>query len=425
MTGPVPAPGRRRGLWIGSIVGALVVGITVGAVGVIQLGAVGDAGRAVAPASVPTSSRTPATSSEPAPAPSSPVVASAQGFLSTDGATIVDSDGSPVVLKAVSWFGLETQNCVPHGLWTRSMDEVLDQIHGFGFTTIRLPWSNQCIGGAAPNSIDESKNPDLAGRSALEIMDAVVAGARARDMTVLLDRHRPGYDQQSELWYTDAYPEQQWIDDWVMLAERYLEDPTVIGADLHNEPHGPACWGCGDAALDWAAAATRAGNAILAVQPSWLVVVEGVERMGDGTSTWWGGGLSDVRDHPITLDVPDRVVYSTHEYPASVYPQPWFADPTYPENLRPLWDTNWGYLVHEDIAPVLVGELGTHHETESDRSWLAHLVPYLLDGGFSFAYWSYNPNSSDTGGLVQDDWVTPQQGKLDALAPLLREGRGR
>ncbi len=37
----------------------------------------------------------------------------------------------------------------------------------------------------------------------------------------------------------------------------------------------------------------------------------------------------------------------------------------------------------------------------------------------SFAYWSWNPNSGDTGGLVADDWSSPEQDKLDALAPLL------
>jgi endoglucanase len=37
----------------------------------------------------------------------------------------------------------------------------------------------------------------------------------------------------------------------------------------------------------------------------------------------------------------------------------------------------------------------------------------------SFAYWSFNPNSGDTGGLVQGDWLTPQSGKLALLADLL------
>jgi endoglucanase len=38
----------------------------------------------------------------------------------------------------------------------------------------------------------------------------------------------------------------------------------------------------------------------------------------------------------------------------------------------------------------------------------------------SFAYWSFNPNSGITGGLVQADWRTPEAAKLAALAPLLK-----
>ena len=39
---------------------------------------------------------------------------------------------------------------------------------------------------------------------------------------------------------------------------------------------------------------------------------------------------------------------------------------------------------------------------------------YLDQNKISFAYWSFNPNSGDTGGLVGDDWSTPQRAKLDA-----------
>ena len=82
-----------------------------------------------------------------------------------------------------------------------------------------------------------------------------------------------------------------------MLAQRYANNPTVIGADLHNEPHSPACWGCGDMATDWRLAAERAGNAILQVNPNWLIVVEGVDCFG-GQCTWWGGMLQGVTNFP-------------------------------------------------------------------------------------------------------------------------------
>jgi endoglucanase len=65
---------------------------------------------------------------------------------------------------------------------------------------------------------------------------------------VILDRHRPDSGSQSELWYTSRYSEARWIADWQMLARRYAGNTTVIGADLHNEPHGPATWGDGNQA---------------------------------------------------------------------------------------------------------------------------------------------------------------------------------
>ena len=68
---------------------------------------------------------------------------------------------------------------------------------------------------------------------------------------------------------------------------------------------------------------------------------------------------------------------------------------------------------------MLLGEFGTKLETTSDQQWLSAMVSYLDTNKMSFAYWSFNPNSGDTGGLVEDDWVTPQAAKLTALQPLL------
>ena len=48
----------------------------------------------------------------------------------------------------------------------------------------------------------------------------------------------------------------RWINDWEMLAARYMGNDTVFGCDLHNEPHSPADWGGGDA-NDWSLAAER------------------------------------------------------------------------------------------------------------------------------------------------------------------------
>ncbi len=228
----------------------------------------------------------------------------AAGYFHTSGNQILDSANQPVRIAGVNWFGMESDTFAPHGLWTRSYKSMMDQMKAEGFNTIRLPFSNQAFdAGSTPNGIDFYQNPDLQGLSALGILDAVVDYAGQIGLRIMLDHHRSEAGagaEDSGLWYTGAYSESRWISDWTMLAARYAGNPTVIGADLHNEPHASANWGDGGA-NDWRLAAERAGNAILAVNPDWLILVEGVEA-GSSGSYWWGGNLSNAGDFPVRLN---------------------------------------------------------------------------------------------------------------------------
>ena len=360
------------------------------------------------------------------PTASASVTYATSGWLHTRKGEIKTASNRSYVIKATSWFGMETATCAPHGLWTISLDEGLAQIKSMGFNTIRLPFSNECIRSTTLTSgsnVNFTKNPSLEGTTPLEVMDIVVARAKVYGINIILDRHRPSSSGQSELWYTAGYSEAKWISDWKKLAKRYKSEPTVIGFDLHNEPHGKACWGCGKKSTDWRLAAMRAGNAVLKVNSRLLIIVEGVDKQSSTSYTWWGGALAAVAKKPVRLSVAHRVVYSPHDYPASVYRQSWFTARNYPNNLTTMWKKNWGYIAQKGIAPVLLGEFGTKLETKSDRQWLAKLVGYLKKTKISFAYWSFNPNSGDTGGLVKDDWVTPQSKKLTALKPIIGSGR--
>ncbi|MGN7759886.1 cellulase family glycosylhydrolase [Paenibacillus sp. 22594] len=349
----------------------------------------------------------------------------AEGYYHTSGSRIVDSSGNPAVFNGLNWFGFETSNYSPHGLWSRSMDDVLDQIKAEGYNLIRLPYCNQMLDtGSAANSIDYAKNPDLVGLKPIQIMDKLVEKAGKRGIRIFLDRHRPDSGGQSTLWYTAAYPETRWISDWVMLAERYAGNPTVIGADLHNEPHGTASWGTGNLATDWQLASERAGNAILAANPNWLIIVEGVETnvQGNSTSYWWGGNLSGVRNHPVVLTQPNRVVYSPHDYGPGVASQPWFSAANFPNNLPKLWDDTWGYISKEQIAPVLAGEFGGRSvdTLTVEGKWQNALVSYIGQNNLYWTYWSLNPNSGDTGGLLLDDWTSWNEPKQAMLDPIMK-----
>ena len=346
-----------------------------------------------------------------------PVEAQVSGALRAEDADLVNVEGNRVILTGINWFGLETESFAPHGLWARNWEDILDQVQELGFNTIRLPYSNALFdAGSVPNSVNYDLNPDLEGLSGLEIMDKVVEGAGERGIKIILDRHRPGASAQSELWYTAHYDEQRWIDDWVMLAERYEGDGTVIGADLHNEPHGPATWGTGEEATDWRLAAERAGNAILAANPDWLIIVQGIERY-EQAWYWWGGNLIGAREHPVRLDHPDKLVYSAHVYGPGVYPQPWFDVPEFPDNLAQIWDEHWGYLAREGIAPVIIGEFGGRSVGEDKEGiWQRELVSYLREHNLSYFYWTLNPNSGDTGGLLLDDWESVDPDKQELLS---------
>jgi endoglucanase len=62
-----------------------------------------------------------------------------------------------------------------------------------------------------------------------------------------------------------------------------------------------------------------------------------------------------------------------------------------------------------------MGEFGSRLESESDRQWFDAITTYLGNGGFHWLFWSWNPNSQDTGGLLLDDWVTVDERKLSKL----------
>jgi endoglucanase len=347
-----------------------------------------------------------------------PARAAGEGYWSTDGADLVDSNGTQVRITGVNWFGFETSILVPHGLWTRNWQDMLDQIADLGFNTIRLPYSSAMLNpGATPSSIDYVSNPDLQGLNSLQVMDRIVDYAGDIGLKIILDRHTLEPDNRHELWYNGAFPPQRLISDWQTLAQRYQGDPAVIGADIYNEPHG-GCWGCGDPATDWRLAAEQGGNAIHDINPEWLIFVEGV-ACGDAGCTWWGGDLSAAGAEPVQLDVTNKLVYSPHEYATSVAHQDWFDDPSFPDNMEGIWDTFWGYLFKQDVAPVMVGEFGTTLQAQVDQVWLGELLEYLDANGASWTFWSWNPNSGDTGGVLNPDWNTVDAAKYAYLEPYL------
>ncbi|MDO9486525.1 MAG: cellulase family glycosylhydrolase [Actinomycetota bacterium] len=347
--------------------------------------------------------------------------------LSTSGGRIVDADGDTVTLQGVNWFGMETATHAPHGLWSRDYRDMLQQIAGLGFNVVRIPFSLEALGSQSTSSIDfgGNRNTALQGKTPLEVLDEIVAEAGRQGLMVILDNHSQADDGFTyDLWYgQNGYTEADWISTWQMLATRYGKVSNVVGYDLKNEPHGRATWGTGGP-TDWRLAAERAGRAVLAKDSDALILVEGIESPVAGGSLdrhWWGGNLEGVRNDPVRLGVPGHVVYSPHEYGPGVFAQPWFSSPNMLSILADRWQKGFGYINASGIAPVLVGEFGAKNVTPEtvEGKWITQFADYLASSGTSWTFWSWNPNSGDTGGVLKDDWRTVHADKVALLTTLM------
>ena len=318
-------------------------------------------------------------------------------------------NGKHVVIKGINWFGLENPEFALHGLWSVSMESVLDMLVQHKFNAIRVPFSLEFALGLDTlkcKSINISANPSLAGVTAGIMLDRLCEECAKRNILIMPDFHRfTGDGYITELWYSDEFPEERVIEAWLCLVRRCKKYGNVFAADLKNEPHGKARWD------EWSLAATRIGNAILDENPNLLIFVEGVERSMDGDGTWWGGNIKDVVSMPVQLKMQNKLVYSPHVYGPDVFNQPYFSDPSFPNNLTALWDKYFGFVQKQGIGTVVIGEWGGHGK-DKDGVWQETIARYFKSNQINSFYWCVNPNSGDTGGILGEDWVTPHLHKL-------------
>jgi endoglucanase len=374
-------------------------------------------------------------------------------WLRADGTQVVDAAGRPFRLASLNWYGAEGPDFIVGGLDYTPYQRVLQRVAALGYNAIRLPFSNQLVEQNPVITAHIGANTELSGLHALDILDRVISYAGALGLRVILDNHRSdaGWSSQPNgLWYTPDYPQSAFVADWQTMAQRYKASNSVIGADLRNEPHGPATWGDGNAATDWRLAAQQAGDAVLAVNPHLLIIVEGVQYHGPQDSYWWGGNLAGVATAPVVLQLSDgssarsQLVYSAHDYGPDNCGGgcPWFNAGTTYDSLAQVWEDHWGYIMDDPsqpyAAPVWVGEFGTCNYNEacitdatpgSQGQWFSSLIEYIKTRNLGWAYWSLNATQStgqarvygilDWYGYLKTDWETPVPGIDAALQAIL------
>lgn len=362
-------------------------------------------------------------------------VASTAGYVVQKG--IIYHNGKAINLFGVNLPGFHGRDNVIYGLWQQNYKVMIGNIKGRGFNAIRIPFSSVPLGsGVMPTNINYYVNPELQGLDSISVMDKIIEELNRQEMYFIFDCHTDyATDSIPELWYTDQYTEEQWITDLKFLANRYRSREYFVGLDLKNEPHGQATWGTGDKTTDWKWAAERASAEVLATNSNILIFVEGIQDNAVcSTSTWghgWGGNLEPQSCYPINIPR-DKLVFAPHVYGPDVYNHTYFSDPAFPENMPEIWDTHFGYLFDQGYA-VAIGEFGGKyghaHQYDNwktpdphDITWQNAIVDYFIKKGLRyFFYWTWNPNSGDTGGILQDDdtWTNVWQDKYDNLKRLM------
>ncbi len=295
-------------------------------------------------------------------------------------------------------------------------------------------------------------------KDSMQIFDIIMQKCKKYGIKALIDVHSPASHNSGHnysLWYyeetaddcdgmaTGHFSKKQitwddWKDSITWLAKKYANDDTILAYDLKNEPHGkrlydgnkcPAAMAKWDDSTDknnWKYSAEECAKSILKVNPHALILVEGIEQspiLEKGVTwdmpdkfqpqpgeeqwygAWWGGNLRGVKNLPVLPDS-GQIVYSPHDYGPSVYAQSWFDKDFSTETLLDdYWRDTWAYINEENIAPLLIGEWGGHMDKGPNQKWMELLRDYMIKHHINHTFWCLNPNSGDTGGLLDTQFA--------------------
>jgi endoglucanase len=344
------------------------------------------------------------------------------GFLHTSGNQVLDQNNNIVRMACM-------------GTYFTPADADWAKMAAAGVNCIRVSWVNSNMG------------------NDLVRMDRDVSFAKASGIKLIFDNHtnelggggnQGGAQQANGLWYdsggasgnldgpggtTGTVTQQTALNNWVTVAQHFAGNDTVIGFDLWNEPlrynSNMSTWEAGsnnpDHNIRWMY--ENVGKAIQAVNPGALIIAEGpIGGYGSSTTLWSGGSLpsnmvagdlSLAQSLPVVLTIPNKVVYSVHDYPNSVGGA--ISD-------APLKTRAWGYLETNNFAPVWIGEMGgsldgANGDLAGDQAWANVLIPYMngkdqnagsphftgAQQGVGMDWWCWGQGHTDNPDCVLDD----------------------
>ncbi len=252
----------------------------------------------------------------------------------------------------------------------------IDYIASTGANTIRLPFHYKLF-------TDEDYMGLTANQDGFARVDSVVEWCKANGLYLILDMHdAPGGQTGDNIDDSFGYPwlmeseksQKLFCDIWQKIADRYKDEPTILGYELMNEPVATYFEENRDELNAKLIDVYRKGvMAIRQVDPNHIILIGAPQ---------WNSNFAPLEG----VDFGEQIMYTCHRYG---------GDPT-PEAIQ-------SYIDFRDNAnlPMYMGEIG--HNT--DR-WQADFVKTMKDNNIGYTFWPYKKrdNSCMMGIIMPEEW---------------------
>lgn len=252
----------------------------------------------------------------------------------------------------------------------------IDFIASTGANTIRLPFHYKLF-------TDEDYMGLTAGQDGFARVDSVVKWCKANDLYLILDMHdAPGGQTGDNIDDSFGYPwlmeseksQQLFCDIWTKIADRYKDEPTILGYELINEPVATYFEAERDTLNSKLVDVYKKGvEAVRKVDPNHVILIGAPQ---------WNSNFEPLKGQ----DFGKQVMYTCHRYG---------GDPT-PEAIQSYIDFR-----NQTNLPMYMGEIG--HNTDQ---WQADFVKTMKDNNIGFTFWPYKKrdNSCMNAITMPEEW---------------------
>ncbi len=229
-----------------------------------------------------------------------------------------------------------------------------------GCNTLRLPFHYKLF-------TDEDYMGLTVAQDGFERIDSLVSWCKEAKISIILDMHdAPGGQTGDNIDDSYGYPwlyesevfQQKFLDIWTKIANRYKDEPIILGYDLLNEPIPPHFPNMDELNTKLEPLYKRAVTAIRTVDKNHIIMLGGAQ---------WNTKFFGIFSTDASFD--DNVMYTCHLY-----------------GSEPTAETIHEYIAFRDSVnrPMYMGETG--HNT---NEWISSLCKVMKENNIGWTFWPY------------------------------------